>query len=140
MSNQENATIVRRLFEEMDKGNLAIITEVCAPTYTVHFPGTPGPLNREAAAQFFDMFYTAFPGLGHTIEDMVPDQDKVAARLTIRGTQGGAFQGIPATGKQIDVGAINIFHFANGQIAEHWVEYDAVGMLQQLGVVPTPQG
>ena len=137
MSNAENGTIIRRLFEEMDKGNLGIITEVCAPSYTVHFPGTPGPLNREAAAQFFEMFYAAFPGLTHTIEDMVPDGDKLAIRLTIRGTQQGAFQGIPATGKQIEISAINIFHISDSQIAEHWVEYDGLGMLQQLGVIPT---
>ena len=127
MSTEANKATVRRYFQELDKGNFAALEEVCAPTYTAHFPGAPGPMPREAAVQLFTMFYAAFPDLYHTVDDQLADGDKVAVRLTIRGTHQHEFQGIPPTGKQIAMSALNIFHMPDGRIAEHWVEYDAHG-------------
>jgi predicted ester cyclase len=84
------------------------------------------------------MFFAAFPDIQHTLEDQLAEGDKVAVRLTIRGTQQGEFQGMPATGKAITMTSLNILHFANGKIAEQWVETDDLGLLQQLGAIPMP--
>jgi len=70
----------------------------------------------------------------------IVEGDKVVSRGTLRGTHRGEFQGIPPTGKRIEVTWISIDRIADGKIAEHRVEQDNLGMLQQLGVIPGPQG
>ena len=138
MSIEENTATIRRFFDELNKLNVAGLDDVCTTDFKLHFPGAPGALPREAAKQFFGMFFAAFPDIQHTLEDQLAEGDKVAVRLTIRGTQQGEFQGIPATGKAITMTSLNILHFANGKIAEQWVETDNLGLLQQLGAIPTP--
>lgn len=64
--------------------------------------------------------------------------DKVVTRSTWHGTHRGAFLGIPATGEQVAVTAIDITRYAGGKAVEHWAEMDLLGLLQQLGVVPPP--
>ena len=86
------------------------------------------------------MFFAAFPDIQHTLEDQLADGDRVAVRLTVAGTQTGEFQGLPASGKHVRIGSINIFRCEGGKIAEQWVETDSLGMLQQLGAMPSPMG
>ncbi len=135
MSSEDNKAVVRTFFAGLNHGNLDIVDQVCAENYRVHFPGTPGPMDRANVKLFWGGFFGAFPGIQHTIEDIVAEGDKVAIRMVIQGVHRGDFQGIPPTGKQITIGALNIYHFSGGKIVEQWVEYDAVGMLQQLGVM-----
>jgi steroid delta-isomerase-like uncharacterized protein len=139
MPTEQNTSVVRRCFEELNKENLAVLDEVFGPDYIAHFPGTPGPMSREAIKPVWGMFFAAFPGLQHSIGDIFAEGDKVAIRLAIHGTHRGDFQGIPPTGKEIMISSINIFHLANGKIVEQWIDFDALGMLQQLGVVPAPE-
>ena len=84
------------------------------------------------------MYLTAFPDLHFTVEDMIAEGDKVVTRLTIRGTQQGAFMGISPTGKQATVTAIDIHRFAGSKSVEHWLNMDTLGLLQQLGTIPAP--
>jgi steroid delta-isomerase-like uncharacterized protein len=83
-------------------------------------------------------FRTAFPDLVTTVEDMVAEGDRVAVRHTHRATHTGAFQGIPPTGKRIEVTGIEVLRMREGQIAEFWHMDDFLGLMQQLGVVPAP--
>jgi steroid delta-isomerase-like uncharacterized protein len=83
------------------------------------------------------MVYTASADLRHTIEDMVAEGDKVATRMTSRGTHTGDFRGIAPTGKQFTVTGMDLFRIADGKIAEQWTNLDTLGVLQQLGVLPT---
>lgn len=137
MTTEQNKAIVHHFFEEMDQGNLSLIAdELWTPDFAIHFPGMPGPMNRETFQQFTSGFYAAFPGLRHTIEDTVAEGDRVVVRMTIKGVHQGDFQDLPPTGKAINISAINLFHLVNGKIAEQWVDYDGLGMLQQLGVIP----
>ncbi|HEU5014620.1 MAG TPA: ester cyclase [Roseiflexaceae bacterium] len=138
MSTEAHKATIRRVFEEMDRGNFAVLADLCAPGYVVHFPGMPEPMPRESIMPFWQSFYAAFPDLRHTVEDLIAENDKVACRLTIRGTHQNDFQGIPATGNVITMSAINCFRFVDDKVAEHWSEYDAMGMMQQLGVIPAP--
>jgi predicted ester cyclase len=138
MSTEDNKAIIRRFYEEVfNRGNLAVDAFI-DPNQVDHFapPGTPGGL--EGAKQTIGMFQTAFPDLHFTVEDMIAEGDKVVARITMSGTQQGAFMGIPPTGKHVTVTAIDFNRLAGGKSVEHWVEMDTLGMMQQLGVVPAP--
>jgi predicted ester cyclase len=81
------------------------------------------------------MFYSAYPDLHTTIEDMIAEGDKVVTRLTFGGTHQGTFQGIPPTGKQVTITGIQILRIADSKLVEHRSEFDALGMMQQLGVI-----
>ncbi len=93
---------------------------------------------REGIEQFYGALRAAFPDLRITIEDQVAEGDRVVTRWTARGTHTGAFQGIPPTGKQGRMTGIDIDRIADGKVVECWVNSDDLGLLQQLGVIPTP--
>ena len=84
------------------------------------------------------MYLAAFPNLHFTFEDLIAEGDKVVVRETMSGTQQGELMGIPPTGKQFSVTGIEIYRFEGGKIVEHWLESDMLGLLQQLGALPSP--
>ncbi len=132
-----NKNAVRRLFEEVwNKGNVQVTDELFTPNYTHHDASTPdvgrGP---ESEKKRVNLYRTAFPDLRLTVEDLIADGETVMARWSCRGTHKGDLSGIAPTGKQINMSGISIARFANGKIAEGWVNWDALGMMQQLGVV-----
>jgi len=92
----------------------------------------------EAFKQIEAMLLTALPDVHYTVEDLLAEGDKVAVRLTVTGTQHGAFMGIPPTGKHTTVTESAISRIVGGKIAEHWSETDMLGLMQQLGVNPPP--
>jgi predicted ester cyclase len=84
--------------------------------------------------------YDAFPDMHVTIDDMVAEGDKVAARTTWTGTHKGEFMGVPPTNKKVTFSLIVIDRFAGGKIVEDHGEYSALGLMRQLGLpVPTPK-
>jgi hypothetical protein len=119
-------------------GPFAGFDAVCAPEFQPHFPGVPAPLPREAAKQFPGMFFSAFLNIHYSLDDVLVDGDRVAIRMTVRGTQQAEFEGFPPSGKDITIGSINLFHDADGKIIEQWVETDSLGMLQQIGAISAP--
>lgn len=135
MSTEQNKAIVHRFFEEL---NLTVVDELYVPDYVHHDPSLPPEFQRgrDAYKQLVTMFHTGFPDIKVTVEDLVAEGDKVVARWTWRGTNQGEFQGMPPTGKQVTGSGISIHRIAEGKIAEAWVNFDALGMLQQLGVIP----
>ena len=137
---ESNKTILRRFFEELfNTGDLSVADEIVGVNYVNHdaVPGeTPG---REGLKAFVTHIRTAFPDIYFTIEDQIAEGDSVVTRWTVTGTQQGEFAGVPATGKSVRVKAINIHRVTGGQIQEGWLNWDALGMMQQLGVVPTPE-
>lgn len=139
MSAEENKAIWQRYVEELDKGNMTIIDQLAAPNCVVHYPGGLDVRGPDALKEHAAKFYTAFPDFQHVIEDMIAEGDKVAARYTDRGTHKGEFMGIAPTGKQVEFTAIGICRFANGKFTEAWVDYDALGLLQQLGMELKPK-
>ena len=139
MTTEQNLPLVRHFFDGISRHNLDVLDEVCAPEYVVHFPGTPGPLTRETIKPVWAQFFAAFPALVHTIEDIFADGDQVVVRMKVSGTHQGEFMGIPPTGRTISMGSIDFIRCRDGQIIEQWVDYDGLGMLQQLGALPMPQ-
>lgn len=139
MSTEENKAIARHWYEDgMNGHNLAIMDELFAPDFREYMSFGHVARGREEAREFVAGLFEAMSDMYTTVEDLVAEGDKVVGRLTITGTQTGPLMGIPATGKQIHLTAIDIFRFTDGKIAEHWLEGDQLGMLQQLGVIPAP--
>ena len=140
MSIEQNKALFRRMLEEvLSQGNISLIDELVAPDVVEHEALPPGvPAGREGVKLMFTMFRGAFPDLNATVDDIIAEDDKVAARSTWSGTHQGEFMGIPPTGKRVSFGVIDIFRVANGVVVEHWGQTDEMGMLQQLGVVPAP--
>jgi len=137
MSTEENKALIRRFYEEISKGNLAVLDELVAVDQVENSPFVPGQSpGRQGTLELFTMITTAFPDLCFTAEDMVAEGDKVTVRGTMSGTHKGEFMGLAATDKQVAVGMIEILRIAGGKIVEHWNVVDRLGMMQQLGVVP----
>jgi len=99
------------------------------------YPSATVTLTLEQAKQRLAGLFAAFPDVHMNVENVIAEGDFVAARNTETGTQQGAFQGIPATGKQITVVDFVVMRIENGKIAEHWGGGDALSMLQQIGAV-----
>lgn len=136
---KENKTISRRFYEEVfSRGNLAVADELLAANCVDHNPPGPGfPPGREGVKQVIMMFRSAFPDLQFTVEDQIAEGEKVVSRLTVRGTHQGELMGIPATGKKVTIGLVDILRMQDGKIVERWGQADLLGMMQQLGVAET---
>jgi len=131
---EDNKAIYRRIIEEVfNKGDLAVLDEIVATDHVNHSDNLHGP---EEYKQFVTMYRTAFPDLHMAMEDQIAEGDKVLNRFTSTGTHQGDLMGIPPTGRQVIVTAIYIARIADGKIAEEWGNFDALGMLQQIGVIP----
>ncbi len=139
MSVEENKAIVRRFFDEiMNKGNAALIDELLAPNFTNHFGAMP-PADREMVKRYLPMYPAAFPDVHTTVEDMMAEGDMVAVRFTLHGTHtGGAFMGIPPSGKSVTMGGMAVFHLAGGQIVAEYVNEHTMGRMQQLAPAAPP--
>lgn len=134
---EQNKAIVRHNYETADKNDLTTLSEQLAPDIAVHLPGMPGPLNREVLIQMMNAMFSSLTQRQHVFEDQIAEGDKVATRLTLHVVHTGEFQGIAATGKQIAVPQIAIHRIRDGKIVEAWVSSDDVGMMKQLGLMPS---
>ncbi len=135
---EENKAVARRAFEEhFNTGNFDLAQEIFAADYVNHDPSLPrsgsGP---EAANQAVRLYREAFPDAQITVEDQVAEGDKVATRWSARGTHQGELLGVGPTGNQVQITGISISRIEDGRIAEDWINYDALGMMQQIGAIP----
>lgn len=136
MSTEQNKMLARRLFEEVwNNKNLAVVDDLVASNFVFHnsVQTLYGP---EGFKQFATTYHTAFPEAHFTIEDVIAEGDTVALRWTARGTHEGELLGIPPTGKEVVVTGMTISLISHGKSVESWGEFDALGMLQQIGVIP----
>jgi steroid delta-isomerase-like uncharacterized protein len=137
MSAKENMAAARRLLDEAwSQGNLEAVDELVADSYVFHDPLVPGIEGTEGLKQLINMYRTGYPDLKFTLEDQLSDGDKVINRWTCAGTHKGELMGIPATGKYTTTSGISISRYEGGKAIEEWVRWDALGWLQQLGVIP----
>jgi len=132
-----NERVVRRLVEEVvNRGATDLLPQLVGPDHVGHDPlgdhyGPEGV--RIGVAEL----RSAFPDLRVTIEDLLAAGDRVARRFTLRGTHRGPFMGFAATGRAVSAPGLAIDRLADGKLAESWVCVDALGLLRQLGAVPT---
>ena len=140
MSAEKNKAVLRRWIEAYNERDLEAEADVLAPGFVAHVPAAPGPLEGlEAWRRFSGPFAEAFPDLRLTVEDVVSDGEKVAARVAFRGTHRGEFQGIAPTDKEVAFSSMEFNRVVGGKVEEHWVELDLLGLMQQLGVIPEPE-
>ncbi|MBN1580392.1 MAG: ester cyclase [Anaerolineae bacterium] len=134
MSIEENKAIVRRWNDEIiNKGNVDIVDELAAANYVNHADGS----DREGFKRYWKAVGAAFSNGNIAIEDLFAEGDKVVIRWMIRATHTGEYLGVPATGKKMEMAGISIYRIANGKIVQDWSVSDQLGMMQQLGLVPS---
>jgi steroid delta-isomerase-like uncharacterized protein len=138
MSTEENKAVVRRFSAAvLNQGDFSHVDEILAPDFVLHgFAGFPP--NRAGVEMIVGAFRAAFPDWRETIEELIAEGDTVVARITGSGTHQHEFMGIPAKGTHVTVSAIAMYRIAGGMIQEDWVQIDQLGLLQQLGALPTP--
>ena len=137
----DHAATMRQMYELLSVGDIDGFGDLVAEDFVEH-DETPGlEPTKEGVKQLFHMYRAAFPDLRMEPEDILVSADKVVARVRGTGTHQGELMGIPATGKTVDVQLIDIIRFGDDGLAhEHWGVFDALAMMQQLGVVPAPTG
>ena len=136
---EDNKRFMQRFVEEtINKKNLDAIDELVAEDFTEHlpFPGQ-GP-GREGLKYVISAFLTAFPDIHWALEEQIAEAEKVVSRFTMTGTHQGEFLGIPATGKSVNVWGVVIDVVRDGKFSESRIIMDTLGLMQQLGVTPTP--
>jgi steroid delta-isomerase-like uncharacterized protein len=140
-SAQENKAVSRRVAEEIfNGGKLDLADELYTPEYVLHDPSLPEDLHGpEGLKQYAAMNLGAFPDVRVSVEDQIAEGDMVVTRWTATGTHTGELLGIPPTGRRIEISGITINRFSGGRIAEDWYQSDDLGMMQQLGVIPSPE-
>jgi steroid delta-isomerase-like uncharacterized protein len=139
---EENKALARRFVDEVyNKGNVDFIDEVVVPNWVEHDPSSPEGMNSgvEGAKRFVEMYRNAFPDLRVTAEDLIAEGDKVVMRWTARGTHQGELMGIPPSGNRVEVTGINIDRMEGGKVVESWSNYDTLGLMQQIGAVPSAE-
>jgi steroid delta-isomerase-like uncharacterized protein len=135
---EKNEAVVRRLMEDVwSKGNLKLIDEVLATDYVDHDPmdTTRGP---DGARELVTKYRAAFPDCRIDIDEIFSTGDRVVVRFQYSGTHKNNFEGIPATGRRVRGPGIAIHRFVGDRIKESYTNWDALGLMTQLGVVTLP--
>ena len=139
MAEQNKALVARFIDEIFNRGNMSAADELLAPNFVEHEHLPAGvPRDREGVKMLSSMLRSAFPDLKVTIDDTIVEGDKVVVRMTWSGTHRGEFMGVPASGKSVSIGVIDIIRVSGGKLVEHWGQMDAMAMLQQIGALPAP--
>ncbi|KNZ32524.1 MAG: hypothetical protein AD742_11220 [Methylibium sp. NZG] len=134
---EANKQICRDYFKAFLARDTAWMAKHIAPDFVRHDPGLPfevrGP---QGVAALHDALVPAFPDMELPLEDFVAEGEKVLVRLRVKATQTGAFGELPASGRKIDIGVLDLFQIRNGVLVEHWALLDNLGMMKQLGALP----
>ena len=132
LSLEQNKAVARQFVEDLlGKGDYGLFNELTIPGYADHnLPSGITPLQSIGA------FRAGFPEARFIVEDVIAEGDRVVVRYTVEGIHTGNFYGIPATGRTVSMSGISIYRLTGGKLAEAWVQYDQLGLMQQLGVVP----
>jgi steroid delta-isomerase-like uncharacterized protein len=133
-------TIARRFIEEiLDTGDWSAAGEILTDDVVMHHPSSPEPIRgRDQVQEFLGQFRAGMPDLRLKVEDVAEGDEAVAVRWSAHGTHEAPLFGIPPTGNELHIHGISFFRFADGRIAEDWIEENTFDVLQQLGVVPVP--
>lgn len=139
MSTETNKATVRRMLEQVWNGRrVNLIDEFFTEDIESHVIGFPSSSGLEEARENLTQILDAFPDQQLTIEDEIAEGDKVVVSWKAHGTHQGDIYGIPATGKKFTNSGMTIYRLENAKIAEQWFIGDNLGLMQQLGVIPTP--
>jgi steroid delta-isomerase-like uncharacterized protein len=139
MSAEENKALVRRFVEEFwNEGKTAAADELMALDAEIHMP-TGEVVDPDGLKSFAGTFRESFPDWHSTFEELIAEGERVAERWTGRGTHRGELQGIPPTGKRVEVPGSVFYRIVGGKIVEFRGQLDMMGLMQQLGAMASPQ-
>jgi steroid delta-isomerase-like uncharacterized protein len=137
MSAENNKHTMNRFVEFINTASETLAKELISPDALFYVPGRPDPMRGPTGyLGIIQMMRSGFPDIQWALDDIIAENDQVAARYTMRGTHQGAFFGVPPTGKLIEAGAINFYRFSGGQIIEEFGQPDLLGLMQQIGALP----
>jgi steroid delta-isomerase-like uncharacterized protein len=122
--------------EVFRSGDTGLLDPLLAPDMIDHTPAAGPVMGREPGKQLIADFAHAFPDTTFTVDLMVAEADYVAAFVSYRSTHTGSFMGYPPSGKGVQVTGMDIMRYRDGQVIELWSQFDDLGLLQQLGIVP----
>ena len=134
---ERNKAVVRRFVEQVQNNNdWDAYDELNDPEF-VNLSAPPGvPADREGGKMFLQSFASGFPDARFTVDDMIAEGDRVATKKTFSATHTGEFAGIPPTGNRVTLTFVDILRLRDGRIVEHWLSWDQLSFMQQLGVIP----
>ena len=141
-SAEGNKAVARRWFEELfNAQNLDVADEITAQDSVNHDPLlTHLPSGPEGDKYVVNLYHGSFPDAQITIEDQIVQGDRVVTRWTGRGTHRVEFMGVPPSGNRVEIAGMTINRISGGMIAETWTIYDALGLMQQIGAMPSTEG
>ena len=138
MTSEANKLTMHRFVEFINTASQKLAEELISPNAIFHVPGRPEPMRGPAGyLAIIEMMRGGFPDIQWTLEEMVAEGDKVAARFIMRGTHQGTFFGVPPSGKKIAVQAMNFYRLSDGKFVEERGQPDMLGLLQQIGAAPS---
>jgi steroid delta-isomerase-like uncharacterized protein len=134
---EANKLAMSRFVEFINTASEKLATELIWPDAIFYVPGRSEPMRGPAGyLSIIQMMRGGFPDIQWTLEEMVAEGDKVAARFTMRGTHRGAFYGVSPSGNKISVQALNIYRLSEGQFVEEHGQPDLLALLRQIGAEP----
>jgi steroid delta-isomerase-like uncharacterized protein len=131
----DNIALVRSAFDALNEGDIDTCLAHLNPDFVINLAGVPPMQGREVWRQGVDVIKRGFPDLHAHIEDIVAADDRVALRLTFRGTHRGEFLGIPATGRNVEYVSHEFYRIVDGVFAEEWICSDMAGLHGQLTAI-----
>lgn len=140
MFNDHNTVKARQFFEDMlGKANWALADDILAEEVVMHHPSSPQPITGvKNVVGFLGAFRAGFPDMNMRVEFAFGDGEMVCVRWGMSGTHTAELFGIPASGKPVKVVGVSILRFSKDKVVEDWVSEDTMGLMQQIGVIPTP--
>lgn len=140
MSTGRNKALYHRFLAAINARDFATAEALVAPDAVNHTP-LPGEPSGLAGFRYrMEALSTAFPDCRFTTEEIIEEGDKVVTRGVMTGANTGPFAGMPPTGKPVRVAYIDLLRFSDGRMVEHAAQLDQLGLLQQLGAIPAPEG
>jgi steroid delta-isomerase-like uncharacterized protein len=132
-----NEALVSRFFDEVcTQGRADVAEEIIGPDFVAHDPQVPSEQGPRGAVEGTQAFRDGAEARWE-VQELFSAGDRVVARWVGNGTHSGELMGIAPTGKSLSVDAISIFRVADGKLTEEWTVWDTLGLLQQIGAVPS---
>lgn len=132
---EANKQVVRDLYAALDAQDFDRLNAMAAPDLEGRIPGTTEAIPWSTVlSEMVPMYYGAFEGYHHVIDQLVAEGDWVVARLTFHGTHTGDFMGAPPTANEMTYGGIHMIRVVDGIIGEFWILEDDLGLMRQVGM------
>ena len=138
MATEINKQVMQRFVTFINTASADLAVELISPNAMFYVPGRSEPMTGPGGyLEIIQMMRAGFSDIQWTLDDLVAEDDKIAARFTMTGTHNGPFLGVLPTGKHIKVQAFNFYRLLNGKIVEEHGHPDLMGIMQQIGAIPS---